>query len=70
MTSNEWSEAVEREESGGMRLLAAIRQAHDEQGATADDGSVSIGELATGFDRDPVLPLMNRAAEIFKEGLP
>lgn len=75
MTSAEWEQQFRQGDpvAVGQRLLAAIRQAHDEQTAIPDDDYrvTDIGELAPmrgGGDRpDYVHKLMTRAGQILRD---
>lgn len=67
MTSAEWKEAADRGDPRtlGLALLAAVRHAYAESQAVRE--ARDIGELAPGFDRDVIEPLMTRAGEVLRE---
>jgi hypothetical protein len=74
MTNSEWHDAAQQQERGGELLLAAIRQAQDEQAESLDEYSViDIGEfyeqarLPVNARAKSMTDLLNRAVEIFRE---
>ncbi len=67
MTTAEWTDAFRKGDKRAMAttLLVALRHAHGE--AKNDGREPDIGELATGFDRDAVLSLLERTVTILGE---
>ena len=67
MTSAEWAAAADRgnPETLGRALVFALQQAYVESQAARV--ARDIGELAPGFDRDVIEPLMTRAGELLRE---